>query len=117
RYRAPLALSDAELLVQAMALPLSLQVVAEALAAYNIQSSESSHLLPALRLWQLWDLDLPLAQWREAVVAWRLRDFAPLVQGETAVSAHHMPERYGELCARHRLWLLSPRELGLPLTC
>ncbi|MCE7985943.1 MAG: hypothetical protein DYG89_32600 [Caldilinea sp. CFX5] len=66
-YVAPVDLTDAELLAQAIALPLLDQVLAQASEHHAIGASWRS-MLPGLHLWQLWALDLPLAAWREEVV-------------------------------------------------
>ena len=56
---------------------------------------------------------MPLAHWRHNLVKWLYID-AP----EASVEQQSMlPDSYTELCAMHRLWMLSPTELGIPLEC
>jgi hypothetical protein len=66
-YLAPVELTDAELLVQSIALPLLAQVLAQASDQHQIGAAWQP-MLGGLYLWQVWNLDLPLAAWREEVV-------------------------------------------------
>ncbi|HMN31087.1 MAG TPA: hypothetical protein PKE45_23235 [Caldilineaceae bacterium] len=69
-YLAPVELTDADLLAQSIVLPLLDDVLAQASKRHAIGPSWWP-LLAGLRLWQLWDLDLPLVTWREDVVSLR----------------------------------------------
>lgn len=111
-YLAPVNLTDAELLAQAIALPLIEQVLTQASEQKAVGDSWRP-LLNGLRLWQLWELDLPLAAWREAVVTWVYTDLPASRLGQTVV----LPARYTALCAAHKLWLPSLTELKIPLLC
>jgi hypothetical protein len=111
-YTAPVALSDAELLAQSIALPLLAQGAAQASERYAIGSAWQP-LLDGLRLWQIWDLDLPLAAWRENIVQWIYVDGPAVGPAQSLV----LPEHYTELCAAHKLWLPSPAQLNIPLRC
>src|SRR5262249_28271722 len=111
-YLAPVELTDAELLVQSIALPLLDQVLAQTRERYRIDSAWRP-LLDGLRLWQAWDLDLPLAAWREEVVQWLYIDMPASSPGQSFV----LPDRYSDLCAAHKLWLPSPLGLDIPLFC
>lgn len=115
RYAAPAGVTDADLLAQSLLLPLALQVTSEAVRAYQLEwpEPEETRIAQALVLWQVWNLDVPLAGWREEVVGWRLHDLEKMERDQIPA----LPARYAELCAAHRLWLESPRELGIPLTC
>ena len=66
-------------------------------------------LLDGVLLWRLWSLDLPLAVWRKPVVQWALADSAETTPIE--------PQFRLELCALHRLWMISPLELNIPIVC
>lgn len=112
RYLAPVELTDVALLEQSLALPLLAAVLTRARQQYAIGSAQQP-LLNGLRLWQLWDLDLPLAVWREEVVQWLYLDPTVAIPGRPVV----LPERYAELCSAHKLWLPSPAELNIPLVC
>jgi hypothetical protein len=112
RYRAPVELTDSELLAQSLALPLFEHVLAQAHKRHPIPTTWLP-LKSALRLWQLWDLDLPLAAWREDVVKWIYSDLPAGPPGQLGV----LPPRYRELCAAHTLWLLSPLQIHVPLYC
>jgi hypothetical protein len=111
-YLAPVELTDEELLVQAIALPLLAAVLAQANEQYEIDSAWQP-LFNGLRLWHIWDLNLPLAAWRRNVVQWTYTN-APSASAEQLVS---LPEHYEALCTAHRLWMVSPIELGIPLFC
>jgi hypothetical protein len=105
-------MADSELLAQALALPLFEHALAQGRQHHEIPETWQP-LTSAWRLWQLWDLDLPLAAWREDVVKWIYID-VPSKSPEQAVV---LPPRYRELCAAHRLWLLAPMQIHVPLYC
>jgi hypothetical protein len=111
-YLAPVELTDTELLAQSLALTLIEHVLAQARQRQAIPATWQP-LASAWRLWQLWDLDLPLAAWREDVVKWIYID-VPSKSPEQAVV---LPQRYRELCAAHTLWLLAPMQIHVPLYC
>ena len=110
-YRVPVELTDADLLAQSIALPLLDQVIVQAGERYPIDSVWQP-MLRGVRLWQVWDLDLPLAVWQKAVVQWLYLDL-PASRSRAAV----LPDRYAELCATHKLWLPSPMQINIPLLC
>ncbi len=112
RYRAPVVLTDADLLVQAIVLALSAELTTEMSTVYTIDASWVP-LLNALQLWQLWNLDLPLAEWRVDLVKWLYVDLPTT----TAEGAEMLPARYDALCAAHQLWLQNPGQIQIPLTC
>jgi hypothetical protein len=111
-YRAPVELTDSELLAQSITLPLLEHVLAQRREQHQTGLAWQP-MLSGLRLWQVWDLDLPLSVWREDVVKWIYRDLPARRPGQAVV----LPERYTDLCAAHMLWLKSPLQLHLPLFC
>lgn len=111
-YFAPVELTDAELLAQAIALPLIEQVLAQASEQHAVAESWRP-LLNGLRLWQVWNLEMPLAVWREEVVTWIYGGLPASRPGQAVV----LPARYTALCAAHKLWLPSPTEIKIPLVC
>ena len=111
-YLAPVELTNAELLVQALALPLLAHVVAEAKQRAAI-SAAWQPLVSALYLWQVWDMDLPLAAWRGEVVQWLYLEL-PGADPEQVVV---LPEHYAALCAAHKLWMLNPAYWDITLLC
>lgn len=111
-YRAPVELTDAELLAQSLALPLIAHVLAQASEQQAIRPAWQP-LLNGLYLWQVWALDLPLAVWREVVVTWIYRDLPASRPGQAII----LPERYAALCAAHTLWMPSPAQMNIPLLC
>jgi hypothetical protein len=108
----PAELTNAELLAQSIALPLLAQVLTQASERYQSRTSWRP-LLDGLRLWQVWDLDLPLAVWRKEVVTWLYGGLPATHPGQAVV----LPERYTALCAAHKLWMTSPVQLNIPLMC
>jgi hypothetical protein len=70
-------------------------------------------LLRGLRLWQMWDLDMPLARWRQDIVK------ALYTDTPTDMLRHQdvQSDSYAEFCAMHRLWMLSPEMVGIPFKC
>jgi hypothetical protein len=111
-YLAPVALSDSDLLAQSIALPLIDYMGGRAIEDHVIPSGWQPLLL-SLRLWQLWDLDMPLAHWRYDAVRALYTETPTEGPGQQPT----LPESYSELCAMHRLWLLSPMMVGIPLEC
>jgi hypothetical protein len=111
-YWAPLELTDAALLVQSIALPLLDDLLAQA-GDYHRVSSPWQPMLRGLRLWQVWDLDLPLAAWRKETVQWLYLDL-PADGPEQPIL---LPSRYTEICAAHKLWMPSPLQIDIPLMC
>ncbi len=111
-YLAPVDVTDAELLLQSLALLFITKLVDEAIMTNNIYWVRDQ-VPNTLRLWLLWDLNLPLASWHEEIVQWRLTGVQAASQQKTAPMPHH----YAELCALPSVWLPSPVVLSIPLTC
>jgi hypothetical protein len=111
-YLAPVELTDADLLAQSLALLLLDDVIAQASERFALDSTWQP-MLSALRLWQVWNLDMPLAIWRKEVVKWVYHDLSLSLAGQPVV----LPDRYAELCAAHKLWMPHPQELNIPLGC
>jgi hypothetical protein len=120
-HLAPASISDADLLAQSLLLALLDDLTAQALLPYVGGSDEQTYvqwmrvrkLLEGMRLWQLWQGALPLAAWREPVVRWVFSDARPWLPAPSEVA----PSFRAEFCAMHRLWLPTPFELDLPLSC
>jgi hypothetical protein len=111
-YRAPVELTDTELLAQSVALSLLERVLTDAAGRHALGSSWWA-LLRGLRLWQVWDLNLPLAVWRKELMQWIYADMPANNQMDLRV----LPENYLALCATHKLWMPSPTQLDIPLLC
>jgi hypothetical protein len=106
--------SDADLLAQAVVLGLLDELVTQAGQHYSLPPRWQP-LLDGVRLWQLWNTDLPLAVWRVPVVQWLYAN-APA----TGLDGSTRPLRWGfEFCRVHRLWMASPVEveIEIPLAC
>jgi hypothetical protein len=111
-YLAPATISDGGLLAQALLLALLEDFSAQAITDHDLPGHWQP-LLNGIRLWLLWEQELPLAAWREPVVQWVLGG------GQAAGSAviTGAPDFTSELCAQHLLWLFSPLEVGIPIAC
>jgi hypothetical protein len=102
----------ADLFTQSVVLLLVDQLLAEAVDQHKIGAARDP-LLHGLRLWQLWDLTLPLATHQQALVHWIYRDL-PAVQ---PAAAPPMPADYPLFCTIHQLWMDHPAQLQLPFLC
>jgi hypothetical protein len=111
-YRAPVELIDAELLAQSIVLPMFAHLLPEVIDYHQIGMGWQP-MVSSLELWQLWDLDLPLSNWRDEVVQWVYVDLPAAKLGETIP----LPGRYTALCAAHKLWMRSPLQIHVPLLC
>jgi hypothetical protein len=120
-YLAPETISDAELLAQSVLLALLDELAGQALmpdadianAQDAVRRTRVGQLLEGVRLWQLWQGDLPLARWRKPVVQWVFSD----ARASRPVPGEVVPPFHAELCAMHRLWMPTTLALDLPLTC
>ena len=79
-----------------------------AIKDHTIPTRWRSFLL-GMRLWQLWDSDMPLAHWRHEVVT----SLYPDGLGRQPI----VSDTYTELCGMHNLWVLSPMMVGIPFEC
>lgn len=109
---APVEMSEEALLVQGVAL-----------ALFNRRAAQSDTLnrLPVgwrflrsgLRLWLLWDQELPLARWREPLVHWVFG----ADEGLPGTWMRPVPAFAHDFCAHHRLWLKTEAEIDMPVIC
>lgn len=110
-YLAPAERSEAEILAQAVGLALVKTMWARAVAQHGIKESWPS--MAAVSLWEIWAMEMSLAEWREEVMQW--------VYGEIVGAANdaevELPARYDEFCAAHAIWMTTPIVIGIPLNC
>jgi hypothetical protein len=106
-YLAPVELSESTILAQSIVLPLIDHMKGRAIEEHEIPPGWRP-LLPGLALWQLWELEMPLAHWHDDIVN-------SVYTGGPADA--QLPDRYAELCAMHNLWMVSPIIVGVPLEC
>jgi len=111
-YLAPVAVTDEQLLAQSLVLLLVNHLVGQGVA-YHVIPAPWQPLANGLRLWQLWELELPLATWREAVVQW----LYIAIPATDANQRLNLPPHYRELCRLHQLWLAQPWAISIPLEC
>jgi hypothetical protein len=101
-----------DLLAQSLVLVLFDQMADQATRRYDLPP----HWLPlrsGLRLWFIWNQELPLGGWRRPLVHWAL---AGSTNAATQVTAS-VPDFAHNLCAQHHLWMRSPIEIGVPVAC
>lgn len=111
-YLAPLEISDDQLLAQSLVLPLLEQLLTQAIRYHEVKPAWQP-MLNGWRLWQMWDLKLPLAAWQQDVVNWLYVDLSTADVGQAVAP----PARYPALCAAHKLWMRMPTQIGVPLLC
>jgi hypothetical protein len=107
---ADLAVSD--LLIQSAMLAL-FEVHATLATQRYESSSQMEEIYPGLRLWLMWQHELPLALWREPIVKWVFRD-PQVAVGPNALAT---PNFAKELCTHHALWVQSPLSIAIPILC
>jgi hypothetical protein len=108
----PADLAAGDLLLQSAMLALFERLAEQATAQYNL-SPEAQVVYSGLRLWLIWEHDLPLAQWREPLVRWAFRD-PQVASGPTAFA---VPIFAHDLCLEHTLWMRSPLDIRVPVLC
>ncbi len=101
-----------ELLAQALALPLLDHTLAQTMRRYEFTTAREP-LLDGVRLWQLWETDLPLARWKPVLIRW----IYVTLPAQTTTEHLPLPADYAALCAAHRLWMAYPVQLQIPLMC
>lgn len=104
--------NEAELLTQSLALLLIDHTLAHVVRQHAVGAARYP-LLDGLRLWQLWELDLPLARWQPTLVRWIYVDL-PAAAPEQSLP---LPQQYAALCAAHTLWMPHPAQIRIPLLC
>ena len=109
---APVELTAADLLAQSLMLALFDQLADEARLRYDLLSHWQS-LRNGLRLWLIWEQELPLAVWREPLVKWVFWDS----QITTGHKFPPEPEFAHDLCVHHQLWMRTPLDVVVPVTC
>ncbi len=111
-YLAPVGLTDAQLLHQSIVLPLLDYLLTQAILTHGLAAGWRP-MRQGIYLWQLWNLDLPLAAWREEVVTWLYHDAA----NTDSAQVIRLPAQYQALCTIHKLWMASPVQIGIPFWC
>jgi hypothetical protein len=115
--RIPADLADAAVLQQSIANALVEHTLTAAFhhhvpATVHNAELQAEPLYAALRLWQLWRQDGPLASWRTRLVAWH-HALGRSPSGGSILP----PDDYARLCDLNRLWPILPAWVDLPLTC
>jgi hypothetical protein len=108
----PVALTEGDIMTQAVALELLKKLSSKVTELYDLPHRWLP-LRDGLRLWLLWDQELPLAIWHQPVVRWVF--LQPM--NAVAPEASSFSEFAYALCANHSLWMVSPIEAGIPLLC
>lgn len=110
----PLSLTEAEILDQSITLLLSERVLKEWFDTVKLDYAGLNwqHLPFALRLWQIWAFDGPLAVGRYAIV----HELYAARYSEARDRNRRPPTHYSQICMTYQAWNLSPALL-LPMTC
>jgi hypothetical protein len=108
----PAELTASDLLAQSLVLALLDNLTDQATRRYDL-SAHWRPLRDGLRLWLLWDQNLPLAVWRQPVVRWIFWE-SPAATGPEAA---HFLKLAHDLCASHHPWMVSPIEVRIPVSC
>lgn len=111
-YAGPGEWTDSDILLQSITLSMIEHVLAQA-NKHHAMGPFGQSMLNGLRLWQVWDLDLPLATWRTDVVKWIYVSLPSTRFGQASV----LPDHHTTLCIAHKLWMSSPMQLNIPLMC
>lgn len=109
---APVAVPEADLLVQSVALEMVQRLGDRATTHYAL-SRQWRPLFSGLGLWLMWEHDLPLSVWHKPLVAWVMWD----PQSAGLPEDPQIPAFAHELCAHYRLWMEVPVEVGVPVSC
>lgn len=104
--------SESDLLHQSLALLLIDHTLAQVVRHHEIDAMRYP-LLDGLRLWQLWQAELPLGRWQAELVRWVYVD----LPATTPTAPLPLPEQYAAFCAAHTLWMSHPAQIRLPLLC
>jgi hypothetical protein len=108
----PAELPVGDLLLQSAMLALFDHLAEQATERYNL-SPGSLGIYGGLRLWLIWEHDLPLARWREPLVEWVFRD-PQVAVGAASVA---IPTFAHDLCMAHDLWMYSPLDIEVAMWC
>jgi hypothetical protein len=101
------------LLVQGAALALFNRLAARS-DTLNKLPAGANYLRSGLRLWLLWNQELPLARWREPLVRWVFSADKGIPVPDKNI---RVPAFAHDFCAHHRLWLSSETEIDAPIWC
>lgn len=105
-------MAPSDVLVQSVSLALYNQLASHTFAQYHLPG-QWYHLTNGLRLWFIWEHELPLAKWRKPLMQWI---FATPREGHT-FAMYDVPAFAQELCAHHNMWMDSPGEVNVPILC
>jgi hypothetical protein len=108
----PTPATQADLLAQSIALLLIDHALGQAVENHALGTAYEP-VVDGLRLWQLWNLDLPLAKWQPILVRWIYVGLPAAELGQPLP----LPQRYEAFCAAHSLWMDQPAQLRIPLLC
>lgn len=109
---APAALAASDLLLQSIVLEMFNRLTFDTAANQNLPISWfKAHR--SLRLWFIWEHDLPLAVWRKPLVKWLVE----AAEDTARQRRSDVPAFAEELCLHHSLWMRSPLHAGVPILC
>ena len=106
----PVEVIPGDVLLQSLVLSLFSDFAKESAAYSKVSSRE---MYNGLRLWLIWENELPLAIWRKPLVKW-VFGYSQSTAGQKAFA---VPEFAHDLCEHHKLWMRSPLHIGVPIQC
>jgi hypothetical protein len=108
----PAEMIPSDVLLQSLVLALFSHSTKEAAAHYKT-SPRWPNMYNGLRLWLIWEQELPLAVWRKPLVKWIFGD-SQSAAGQKSLA---VPEFARDLCEHHKLWMRSPLDIAVPVQC
>ena len=108
----PVEVTAGDLLLRSLMLTLYGRLAEESRARFP-SSTNWLALHDGLRLWLIWEHELPLAHWRKPLVWW-IFDNGDLHSAHDNFAVTPFAQA---LCLQHSLWMHSPLELGVPIIC
>ncbi len=108
----PSELAASDVLLQSMVVALYSRIIIKTLTN-NTRSRRFFYLSYALRLWFIWEHELPLAVWRKPLVQWILEEPGEIPRS----SLFDAPAFAHDLCVHHSIWMHSPLAIGIPILC
>jgi hypothetical protein len=109
---APEEVAASDLLLQSIMLKMYNRLPIHAPTNDNLPSSWF-RIHDSLRLWFIWEHELPLAVWRKPLVKWILE----AAEDGARPAKFDVPAFADELCLHHGLWMLSPLDIAVPILC
>jgi hypothetical protein len=114
----PVEISDASAIYQFVVYPLATLMLTDVIDRHPqrwevVVFRYWRFVVEALRLWELWEDDGPLAVGRADIVRWLYQN----AQAAPMEARKAIPGGYARLCRTYRVWGLAPTDMAIPLYC